>query len=214
LLLWFGLPATSSTKLPEPTATRLDWGALDSRVRALIIATGGLALATTPEVFLVLWAQAHGLKIIWVPLLWAAASAIKAVVALPGGYGSDRFGRTPVVLLGWGGRILVLTGLGLTAASGWSIWLLFLAYAGCLALTEGAERALIGDYAPVGTKATAFGLYHMTAGLLALPGAVLFGTLWQWFGETPAFLAAAVLTALSVTLMLAIIAKKPRISST
>jgi len=208
LLLWFGLKDVPQKAIPDQTAAALDWAALDSRLRALIIATGGLALATTPEVFLVLWAQAHGLKIVWVPLLWAAASAVKVVVAMPGGYGSDRFGRLPVLLLGWGGRILVLIGLGVTAADGWTVWLLFLAYAGCLSLTEGAERALIGDFAPAGKKATAFGLYHMTAGLLALPGAVLFGGLWQWFGEGPAFLTAAGLTALSVAALLAVVVKK------
>jgi MFS-type transporter involved in bile tolerance (Atg22 family) len=81
---------------------------------------------------------------------------------------------------------------------------LFLAYAASLAFTEGAERALIGDYAPAGEKATAFGVYHMTSGLLALPGAVLFGALWQWFGETVAFLIAAGLTTLSMFVLLMI----------
>jgi len=205
LLLWFGLPATPRIEPCVHKAVRLDWRGLDSKLRALIVATGGLALATTPEVFLVLWAQAHGLGIVWIPLLWAAASAVKVIVAMPGGYGSDRFGRLPVLLVGWVGRILVLAGLGLTAASDGMIWTLFLAYAGCLSLTEAAERALIGDHAPAGKKATAFGLYHMTAGLLALPGAVLFGALWQWLGESVAFLTAAGLTALSVTVLLLII---------
>lgn len=208
LLLWFGLPATPRIEPCAHKVVRLHWRGLDSRLRALIIATGGLALATTPEVFLVLWAQAHGLKIVWIPLLWAAASAVKVIVAMPGGYGSDRFGRLPVLLVGWTGRILVLAGLGLTAASGGMIWALFLAYAGCLSLTEAAERALISDHAPAGKKATAFGLYHMTAGLLALPGAVLFGALWQWLGESAAFLTAAGLTTLSVTILLLIISEK------
>jgi len=207
-LLWFGLPSTPGTRPTEQKTPSLDWAGLDSRLRALIIATGGLALAATPEVFLVLWAQAHGLKVLWVPLLWSAASAVKVAVAMPGGYGSDRFGRLPVLLMGWGGRILVLIGLGLAAADGVMIWVLFLAYAGCLAFTEGAERALIGDYAPPGKKATAFGLYHMTAGLLALPGAVLFGALWQWYGEAVAFLAAAGLTGLSVAALLLILFAK------
>ncbi len=205
LLLWFGLPPTQGQVAPEPAALAFTWSGLDPRLRALIIATGALALATTPEVFLVLWARAHGLKIVWVPLLWAAASAAKVVLAMPGGYFSDRLGRLPVLLVGWVGRILVLIGLGLATANTWMIWALFLAYAGCLAFTEGAERALIGDYAPAGKKATAFGLYHMTAGLLALPGAVLFGALWQWLGEPAAFLTAAGLTAVSVIVLLMII---------
>jgi MFS family permease len=209
LLLWFGLPATPVMDASaQPSVLAFGWRELDSRLRALIMAAAGLALATTPEVFLVLWAQSRGLEIVWVPLLWAAASAVKVVVAIPGGYWSDRFGRLPVLVTGWGARILILAGLGLAASSELTIWVLFLAYAGSLAFTEGAERALIGDYAPSGKKATAFGLYHMTAGLLALPGAVLFGALWQWFGEAAAFLTAAGLTALSVTLLLGIVTAK------
>ncbi len=210
LLLWFGLPATPGKPVSDQASVSPGWSGLDPRLRALIIATGGLALATTPEVFLVLWAQARGLEIVWVPLLWAAASAVKVVVAIPGGYWSDRFGRLPVLVAGWGARILILVGLGFAASSELTIWALFLAYAASLAFTEGAERALIGDYAPAGKKATAFGLYHMTAGLLALPGAVLFGALWQWFGEAVAFYTAASLTVLSVTLLLGIVAATTR----
>jgi MFS family permease len=204
LLLWFGLPPTPRIAPAESIAVPVGWRGVDARLRALIIAAGGLALATTPEVFLVLWAQARGLEIVWVPLLWAAASAVKVVVAIPGGHWSDRFGRLPVLVVGWGARILILIALGLTATSELTIWILFLAYAGSLAFTEGAERALIGDFAPAGQKATAFGAYHMISGLFALPGALLFGALWQWFGATTAFLTAAGLTALSVLILLVI----------
>ena len=204
LLLMFGLPATPRIAPETPIAVPVGWRGIDARLRALIIAAGGLALATTPEVFLVLWAQQRGLEIVWVPLLWAAASAVKVVVAIPGGHWSDQFGRMPVLVVGWGARILILIALGLTATGELTIWVLFLAYAGSLAFTEGAERALIGDYAPTGQKATAYGVYHMISGLLALPGALLFGALWQWLGATTAFLTAAGLTTLSVLVLLVI----------
>jgi len=207
LLLWFGLPATPAITPVAPLAIPVSWRGVDARLRALIIAAGGLALATTPEVFLVLWAQARGLEIVWVPLLWAAASAVKVVVAIPGGHWSDRFGRLPVLLAGWGARIVILLALGFTATGELTIWILFLAYAGSLAFTEGAERALIGDYAPAGQKATAYGMYHMVSGLLALPGALLFGALWQGFGATVAFVTAAALTTLSVLVLLRITSK-------
>ncbi|MGW8228279.1 MAG: MFS transporter [Gammaproteobacteria bacterium] len=208
LLLWFGLPPTPRVTPAESIALPVGWRGVDARLRALIIAAGGLALATTPEVFLVLWAQARGLEIVWVPLLWSAASAVKVVVAIPGGHWSDQFGRLPVLVVGWGARILILIALGLTATSELTIWILFLAYAGSLAFTEGAERALIGDFAPAGQKATAFGVYHMISGMLALPGALLFGALWQWFGATTAFLTAAGLTAISVLVLLMITSTK------
>ncbi len=68
-------------------------------------------------------------------------------------------------------------------------------------MTEGAERALIGDFSRASQRGTAFGLYHMTTGLAALPGAVLFGVLWQGLGATTAFIAAAGIAALSALVL-------------
>jgi MFS family permease len=208
LLLALGLPSVSS-RAPAAVPSRLSWGALDRRLQALIAAMACLALATTPEIFLVLWAQSRGLEVVWVPLLWAAASAAKVLIAIPGGHFSDRFGRLRVLVAGWAVRVLVLLTLGFSAGHGLVVWILFLAYAASLAFTEGAERALIGDYALPQQRATAFGLYHMSAGLMALPGAVLFGALWQSFDQSVAFLSAAGLTALSVAILIGI-ARKSR----
>ncbi len=77
------------------------------------------------------------------------------------------------------------------------------AYAGATACTEGAERALIGDHAPVQHKGTAFGIYHLVCGLLALAGALLFGILWQTLGQGSAFSVAATITLLGAGAFLA-----------
>ena len=197
--------------LPAPPATvgtgtpRLRWGALDARVRGLILAAGGLALATAPEAFLVLWASRGGLEVAWVPLLWAAAHAVRALVSIPAGVLSDRIGRTPVVIIGWLGRIGLLLAFALLPDGLLFVWALFLLYAAATAFTEGAERALIGDFAPREQRATAFGLYHLVCGLLALPGAVLFGSLWQWVGMEVAFFTAATVTAIAAGAYLVLI---------
>ena len=39
----------------------------------VITASGGLALATTPEAFVILWAQARGMTVAHIPLVWAAS---------------------------------------------------------------------------------------------------------------------------------------------
>lgn len=124
LLLAFGLPATPPKPAVPEALPRLAWRALDRRLRALILAAGGLALATAPEIFLVLWAKSRGLQVVWVPLLWAAASAVKMAVAIPAGHASDRLGRMPVLIAGWGMRILLLVALGLTTADGPTVWVL------------------------------------------------------------------------------------------
>lgn len=195
VLLLAALPATPSAK--PAAAPPLHWGDLDGRLRGLILAAGGLALAATPEAFVILWARERGMAVAQIPLVWAGAHAVKAAVSVPAGALSDRLGRLPVVAAGWGGRIALLAAFAFAGDAPTTVWALFLAYAAALAATEGAERALVGDRAPAAKRATAYGLYHLVCGLFALPGALLFGLLWQAFGPRTAFLCAATLTALA-----------------
>jgi len=207
-LLVLALPRRAAPARRAPPAP-LRWRALDARVRALIAASGALAFATVPEAFLVLWARARGVDLAFVPLLWAAASGAKALVAGAAGALSDRVGRIPVVVGGWVARVVVLAALAVVGDGPLGTWALFLAWGVALASTEGAERALVGDLAPAAQGATAFGLYHLTTGLAALPGALLFGVLWEGFGARAAFAAAALLTALAASALVAI-AGRPR----
>ena len=71
-----------------------------------------------------------------------------------------------------------------------------------VALTEPAERSLIGDHSQDHERGTAYGLYHLASGLLVLPGAVMFGALWQGFGSHVAFAVAASITTLAAGSML------------
>jgi MFS family permease len=200
--LVFGVPADQSRPHAK-SRPLLEWRALDRRLQRLLVACGALALATTPEAFLVLWARDHGLSVTLVPLLWAAASVLKMSIALPAGILSDRLGRMPVLIGGWTMRVITLAALAwLPAAGDWAVWSLFLAYAGTLAMTESAERSLVGDIAAPAQRGTAFGWYHLMSGLLLLPGAFLFGSIWEWGSSTVAFGAAAGVTLAAAVMML------------
>jgi hypothetical protein len=149
----------------------------------MIAAAGWLALASVPEVFVVLWATQAGLAIKWVPLVWAAASLVKMVIALPAGVVSDRLGRTPVLLCGWATRVVVLLLLAFVQApSAVVVWALFVAYSATLAVTEPAERSLIGDHAAATERA------RFTA-CIPLADRCAAGRLssvhWQAFGSQP-----------------------------
>jgi MFS family permease len=196
LLLVFGLPATAPAAA-RSAPTRFRWSELHGRLRGMIVASGLLALASVPEVFVVLWATQAGLSVTWVPLVWAAASLAKMLVAMPAGILSDRLGRVPVLLAGWSARLAVLLLLAFASPGTAGVWVLFVAYSATLAITEPAERSLIGDHAGAHERGTAYGLYHLMGGLLLLPGAVAFGAIWQGFGSAPAFALAAVVTALA-----------------
>jgi MFS family permease len=195
LLLVFGLPAQHAPLVAQPK--RFRWSELHGRLKAMIVAAGLLALASVPEVFVVLWATEAGMAVTWVPLVWAAASLAKMAIAMPAGVLSDRVGRLPLLLGGWTARVVVLLLLALAQPGAVGVWLLFIAYSATLAATEPAERSLIGDHADERERGTAYGLYHLTAGLLVLPGAVLFGVLWERFGSATAFATAAAATAMA-----------------
>jgi MFS family permease len=201
-LLAFGLPNERKPYAPSAVAS-FSWRSLHGRLRAMIIAAGGLALASVPEAFVVLWATQSGMAVKWVPLVWAAASLAKMSIAMPAGILSDRLGRLPLLLTGWAARIGVLLALAVLRAPGpLLVWALFIAYSATLAVTEPAERSIIGDHAAETERGTAYGLYHLASGLLVLPGAVLFGAIWQQFGSAYAFAVAACVTAASACAML------------
>ena len=200
LLLVTGLPPHPSAVAAQPA--RLQWSALHGRLRGMIVVSGVLALASVPEVFVVLWATQAGLSVTWVPLVWAAASLAKMLISMPAGIVSDRLGRVPVLLGGWSARVIVLLLLAFVSPDTIGVWVLFIAYSATLAVTEPAERSLIGDHAVAHERGTAYGLYHLSGGLLVLPGAVLFGALWERFGSTTAFAAAALATGLAGTMLL------------
>lgn len=209
LLLVFGLKVPPRVK-PEQPPARLHWKGLDARVKGLVLTSGGLALATTPEAFLILWANQGGITVAWVPLLWAVASGVKALVSGPAGALSDRYGRLPIVSIGWTARVLLLIAFAVLPDGGLVVWGLFLGYAAALAFTEGAERALLGDFAPAEQQGTVFGLYHLLSGIMALPGAVLFGVVWQWLGMSSAFGMAAFLTTLSAVALRLMASRGPQ----
>ena len=201
LLVVFGLPSMQ----PQPVShAPLKWSLLDGRLRALIIASGALALSTMPEAFLVLWAAGRGIKLEYIPLVWAAASLVKVFVAYLAGAASDRIGRLPVVIAGWSLRVITLFLIAVVDGGELLTWTMFLLFAASLASTEAAERSLVGDAAHPQQRGTAYGLYHLVCGLLALPGAILIGAIWQWLGQSMAFALAGTLTALAAVALLVI----------
>jgi MFS-type transporter involved in bile tolerance (Atg22 family) len=169
------------------------WRALDLRLRAFLVAIAVVSAATVPEALIVLWATEHGIRFAWIPVLWALAHAVKALVAWPCGELADRFGPMRVLAFGWPLRVAALLALstGEPGLAGTSV--LFVMYSGSLAVTEAAERALVAAVAPREVQGTAYGWFHLLAGLGALPGAWFIGQLWQSFGSRSALLAAAAL---------------------
>jgi MFS-type transporter involved in bile tolerance (Atg22 family) len=66
-------------------------------------------------------------------------------------------------------------------------WLLFGCYGVFFGLTEGVEKAMVADLVGAGVRGRAFGWFHLTIGLTALPASILFGAIWDRMGPATAF---------------------------
>lgn len=176
---------TSASTFPKPRA----WGFM---VTGLFIH----ALGTPADVFLLLRLTEAGLSSPRVALLWSAHSLIRAASVMMAGRLADRLPRGRLVLGGWLIRALVFAFIGLDLHRGGIVGL-FLAYALVAGVTEPAERALIAGIVGQPLRGRAFGVYHATLGLGALPAGLIFGGLWSGGGPSWAFGLACFLVCLS-----------------
>jgi MFS family permease len=162
------------------------------------------ALGNSSDLFLIFYARTRfGLGLGYMIVLWVFLHLAKVAFSLPGGRFADRFGRRLSILLGWLIYVLVYLGLPRVVSFG-PVWLLLLAYGLYYGLTEGAERALVSDYAPVGHWGQAYGWYHGLVGLAALPASLLFGLFWAELGARTAFSISASLAAAAAVLLAAL----------
>ena len=152
------------------------------------------AFVRLPEALLILRLQDLGVAVGLVPLVWALLHVVRTAASYPGGWLSDHAGPPRTMLLGWvlyAGVCLALARAG-TAAAGVAWFLVFGLVAGA---TESSERALIAAVGAAERRGRAFGVYHAAVGLAALPGGLLFGTLYAGYGGPAALLVSAGLAA-------------------
>ena len=200
LLIWRVPERSRPAPAPKGAADRAE-----TLPRALWIAIGIFALfalANSTDAFLLLRARQAGIPLWQVPLLWAFFQGVKAVAGTPGGALSDRIGRAPTLVLGWAVYGLSYVGFAF-AESAPAIWALFAFYGLFFALTEGTERAMVADLVSERLRGRAFGAFHASIGLAALPASFFFGVLWKSIGPRGAFLVGAALAlAATATLFL------------
>jgi MFS family permease len=110
-------------------------------------------------------------------LLYVLYNIVYAAHAFPAGILSDRFGRRPVVLIGYIAFIAMAILLALSS----NIWILvlgFILYGLSYGMAEGTQRALVADFAPAEAKATVLGAYHTSVGVVKLASGLVAGFLF------------------------------------
>jgi MFS family permease len=189
---------------------------LPRRFKVFIASVMLFALGNSSDMFILLLGyQFFGLGLLQIMVLWIALHVSKIAFSIPGGMLADRFGRRPMILLGWGIYTLVYLGLALAPTDAlWLFWLLVLLYGAYYGFSEGAEKALVADFVPSQRRGTAFGVYHGFIGAAALPASLIFGLFWTWaatrfggdMGRTFAFGIGAALAGIAMLIMATLLA--------
>ncbi len=217
LVVWLGVEEADPDPDDDDAAEEPD-PALDSPLRGdrpllrFLVPLGLFTLGNASDVFLLLKAGGTRAPLATLPLLWMGLHVVKTVASIPGGRLADRVGRRRVIAAGWLLYAAVYSGFAF-AESQAAIWGLFLVYGLYHGLTEGAEKALIAEFAPRGRRGTTFGWYHFTLGILTLAASVLFGSIWELASSRAAFLTSAGLAIVAVV-VLAILRPVPEVKAT
>jgi len=173
-----------AARAPDALPARL--GAPDRALLRLLVPLAIFTLGNASDLFLLLQLSEHDSGPIQLSLLWLGLHAVKSVSSLFGGRLADRFGPLAMITSGWIVYTAVYLGLALAEDRSW-ILALCLVYGTYHGLTEGSEKALVSRITPAASRGTAFGWYHLTVGLLALPASVIFGLVWSAWGSATAF---------------------------
>ena len=162
------------------------WKTLDKRLKLFLIFTFIFTLGNSSNQFLLLRAKNLGNPMPTVILFYLAYNIVYALVSYPAARLSDRIGRKKLLVLGYFFYGLVYLGFAVNHSSS-MFWLLFGIYGLYIGFTEGVEKALIADVAPVNLRATVIGLHATLVGIGLLPASLLAGMLWKFIGPAAPF---------------------------
>jgi len=189
------VPAASRNSRPP-----LRWSVLSAGMRRYLVVLTLFTLARASETFIVLRGNELGMSVVELLLLWSVLNLAKAATSTSGGRLADVWGREALILLGWIGFAASFLLLGQVAHSP-ALWAVVVVYGLLTGLSEGPERALVSDFAAADERGTAFGWYHLMLGAAAIPGGLLFGGVWHYWGGAAAFSYAGVVAVLCAALM-------------
>ena len=207
LLFWLREPARAAVAVPA--VNRLPDGspatnALPRPLVRYLVVLSIFTLGNSADAFLLLRLTDAAGGPQYIPALWSMLHVVKMISSLVGGSASDRVGRRPLIAIGWIIYAFVYAGFAVSSSfSALITWfLIYGTYYGCV---EGAERALVADFARSARKGTAFGAYNAVAGIGSLAASLFFGLLWTRSGPSVAFTSGAMLALVAAVLLFVVV---------
>jgi len=201
LLLLLGIRGRAAPAVPPRVELApLSWRGLSIPMRRYLIVLGLFTLARASETFILLFGFQLHIGVVELLLLWAALNLAKSATSTWGGKLADKFGRGMLMLVSWTAFALSFLLLGKVTGN-LGLWAVTIGYGLFAGMSEGAERALVGDFSGTSEHGSAFGWYHLIIGLTAIPGGAMFGGIWHFQSAAMAFFFASGLAALCALLL-------------
>jgi MFS family permease len=200
----------------EPASLKGAFGLVKiPRYRALLIAGGGLGLATASDAFIFLGLQEKlDLGNSLFPLLFVGTSLTYMVLAVPMGRLADRIGRGRVLIGGY----LLLLGVYAALLAPLGGWLLLTVVLGLLgtyyAATDGVLMAFGSMVVPEEVRGSGLALVSTVTSIARMIASLLFGSLWYLlsFQGAIACFAGALLIAAVVAAVLLVRTREPALA--
>lgn len=200
LLLWLVVKETPRTTEGTSKLPRFSLRGLSPDYQRFLLAVGLFSVVNSSDQFLLLRAQ-EGAKLNAqsILLIYALFNVVEASLGYLVGKQSDKIGRRPLILAGWGVFALVYAGFALLpqGVGFGGVLGLFLLYGLYYTLTQGAQKALAADLSDPSARGQQLGVFHLIVGLGALPASLVAGALYEkvspaapfWLGAGGALLA-------------------------
>ena len=161
---------------------------------------GLFGLGNSSDAFLLLRSQDIGFSGAELLLLYAAFNLMSVALGITVGKLSDRVGRQPLLVVGYGLFSLVYLGFAVVQSRG-IIWILFIFYGLYTVLTRGVQKALVADLIHPDRRGAEIGTFHMLVGLAALPASLLAGWLYTQVSVGAPFYFSAVVSATAALIL-------------
>jgi hypothetical protein len=193
------LARSSRENAPRPS---LDYRQYDRRLQVFFLAHLVFTLGNSSNQFLLLRSMDLGFALPTVILMYLVHNLSTALLSRYLGGLSDRVGRIGILISGYllYGVVYGTFGLITKAGSAW-LWVFWVLYGVYYAMTEGVEKALVVEFAPEDSRATALGFFQTIEGVALLISSVLAGFLFSLapaapfiFGAITSITTAAILT--------------------
>ncbi|SMP10345.1 Major Facilitator Superfamily protein [Desulfurobacterium pacificum] len=168
----------------EPKVSRVNrkisfsFSFLDGRFKKFLFVAALFAFSSVSYMFFMLRAEEITHSKVVPIVLYAVFNLFYAFLSVPAGVLGDKVGRLTVLSIGYG--ISALSLLFLAFSNGFMFLVLsFVFYGAAMALIDGTQRAVVGEFSKEEYRASAYGVFHFLTGLFVLLGNVVLGGMWE-----------------------------------